>query len=278
MRLRSIRMCRQKTSENCIAVAKSKKSLLSYGSSGTGAISHLAAELFKSMTGTDLVHVPYKGTAPAVTDVIAGQIDMMFADYAAVAPHAKAGKLRLLAVAGGKRSAAAPELPTLGEAGVKGYAVDAWFGLVAPAGVPKDIVTKINAATVNALKSADVKQRFSELGYEADRRHARAVRRDDQQRHRQIRARDQEGGHQSGVGQRVSCRLRARAAVVDDESGKRRDCAVRALLVREPAYRRRAAFARQFHRHVTALAVAVAYMRVFARALPRSASRWDPAT
>ncbi|MDB5811812.1 MAG: hypothetical protein JWN94_3934 [Betaproteobacteria bacterium] len=149
-----------------VAVAKSKKSGLSYGSSGTGAISHLAAELFKTATGTDIVHVPYKGTAPAVTDVIAGQIDMMFADYAAVAPHAKAGKLRLLAVAGSKRSASAPELPTVGQAGVKGYAVDAWFGLVAPPGVPKDIVAKLNAVTVNALKSAEVKQRFGDLGYE----------------------------------------------------------------------------------------------------------------
>ena len=149
-----------------IAVAKSKKSLLSYGSSGTGAVSHLAAELFKSMSGTDLVHVPYKGTAPAITDVIAGQIDMMFADYAAIAPHAKVGKLRMLAVAGGKRSGTAPELPTIGESGVKGYAVDAWFGLVAPPGVSKDIVARINTVTVNALKLADVKQRFSELGYE----------------------------------------------------------------------------------------------------------------
>ncbi|HEX3169056.1 MAG TPA: tripartite tricarboxylate transporter substrate binding protein [Burkholderiales bacterium] len=149
-----------------IAVAKSKKSLLSYGSSGTGAVSHLAAELFKSMSGTDLVHVPYKGTAPAITDVIAGQIDMMFADYAAIAPHAKVGKLRMLAVAGGKRSGTAPELPTIGESGVKGYAVDAWFGLVAPPGVSKDIVARINTVTVNALKSADVKQRFGELGYE----------------------------------------------------------------------------------------------------------------
>ena len=149
-----------------IAVAKAKKSLLSYGSSGTGAVSHLAAELFKSMSGTDLVHVPYKGTAPAITDVIAGQIDMMFADYAAIAPHAKVGKLRMLAVAGGKRSGTAPELPTIGESGVKGYAVDAWFGLVGPAGVPKDIVARINTVTVNALKSADVRQRFGELGYE----------------------------------------------------------------------------------------------------------------
>jgi tripartite-type tricarboxylate transporter receptor subunit TctC len=149
-----------------IAVAKAKKTLLSYGSSGTGAISHLAAELFKSMSGTDIVHVPYKGTAPAITDVIAGQIDMMLADHAAIAPHAKAGKLRMLAVAGGKRSSVEPSLPTIGESGVKGYAVDAWFGIVAPAGVPKDIVAKLNVATVNALKSSDVKQRFGELGYE----------------------------------------------------------------------------------------------------------------
>ena len=149
-----------------IAVAKAKKSLLSYGSSGIGAVSHLAAELFKSMSGINLVHVPYKGTVPAITDVIAGQIDMMFADYAAIAPHAKVGKLRMLAVAGARRSASEPELPTIGESGVKGYAVDAWFGLVAPAGVPKDIVARINTVTVNALKSADVKQRFGELGYE----------------------------------------------------------------------------------------------------------------
>jgi tripartite-type tricarboxylate transporter receptor subunit TctC len=91
---------------------------------------------------------------------------MMFADYAAIAPHAKVGKLRMLAVAGGKRSATAPELPTIGESGVKGYAVDAWFGLVAPPGMAKDIVARINTVTVNALKSADVRQRFGELGYE----------------------------------------------------------------------------------------------------------------
>ncbi|MCX7135194.1 MAG: tripartite tricarboxylate transporter substrate binding protein, partial [Proteobacteria bacterium] len=155
-----------KNVKELIAVAKAKKSPLSYGSSGTGAIPHLAAELFKSMTGTDIVHVPYKGTAPAVTDVIAGQIDMMLADYAAVVSHAKAGKLRLIAVAGAKRMIAAPELPTIAESGVKGYAVDAWFGLVAPAGVPKDIAAKLSVATINALKLPDVKQRFGDLGYE----------------------------------------------------------------------------------------------------------------
>jgi tripartite-type tricarboxylate transporter receptor subunit TctC len=150
-----------------VAVARSRKGLLSYGSSGTGAMSHLAAELFKAASGADIVHVPYKGTAPSVTDMIAGQIDMMFADLAAVAPHAKAGKLRLLATAGSRRSAAAPELPTMAEAGIKGYAVDTWFGIVAPVATPKDIVAKLNTAIVNALNMQDVKQRFEELGYEA---------------------------------------------------------------------------------------------------------------
>jgi len=150
-----------------VAIARSKKGLLSYGSSGTGAMSHLAAELFKAASGADIVHVPYKGTAPAVTDVIAGQIDMMLADLSAVAPHEKVGKLRLLAAAGSKRTPAAPQLPTMAEAGVKDYAVDTWFGVVAPAGTPKDIVAKLNTAIVNGLKSPEVKQRFDQLGYEA---------------------------------------------------------------------------------------------------------------
>jgi tripartite-type tricarboxylate transporter receptor subunit TctC len=150
-----------------VLIAKSKRQLLSYGSSGVGSMSHLAAELFKAATGADIVHVPYKGTAPSLTDVIAGQIDMMFADLAAVAPHEQAGKLRLLAAAGSKRSAAVPQLPTMAQAGVKGYAVDTWFGVVAPAGVPKDIIAKLNTAIVNGLRAPDVKQRFDQLGYEA---------------------------------------------------------------------------------------------------------------
>ena len=156
-----------KSVRELVAIAKSKKGLLSYGSSGTGAMSHLAAELFKAASGADIVHVPYKGTAPAVTDLIAGQIDMMLADLAAVAPHEKTGKLRLLAAAGSKRSPAAPQLPTMIEAGVKDYAVDTWFGIVAPAGTPRDIVVKLNSAIVAALKASDVKQRFDQLGYEA---------------------------------------------------------------------------------------------------------------
>ena len=150
-----------------IAASKAQKGGLTFGSSGSGAMSHLAAELLKADSGANLLHVPYKGTAPAVTDVMAGQIDMMIADYAALAPYEKIGKLRLLAVAGSRRAAVAPQLPTIAESGIKGYAVDAWFGIVAPAGVPKDVVAKLNAAIVNGVKAADVKQRFHDLGYEA---------------------------------------------------------------------------------------------------------------
>ncbi len=149
-----------------IAASKAQKSGLTFGSSGSGSMSHLAAELLKASSGANLLHVPYKGTAPSVTDVMAGQIDMMIADYAALAPFEKIGKLRLIAVAGSRRAAVAPQLPTIAESGVKGYAVDAWFGIVAPAGVPKDIVAKLNTAIVNGVKSADVRARFGELGYE----------------------------------------------------------------------------------------------------------------
>ena len=150
-----------------VAIAKSKKGRLSYGSSGSGSVSSLAAEMLKAATGADIVHVPYKGTAPAVTDMIAGQIDMMLADYATVEPFEKTGKLRLLALAGSKRLSLAPQLPTIAEAGIEGYAMDVWFGIVAPAGTPRDIVMKLNAAIVNGLKAADVRQRFGGLGYEA---------------------------------------------------------------------------------------------------------------
>ena len=155
-----------KSIRELIAASKAQKGGLSFGSSGAGSMSHLAAELLRAEGGANLIHVPYKGTAPAVTDTMAGQIDMMIADYAALAPFEKIGKLRLLAVAGSRRAAIAPNLPTVAESGVKGYAVDAWFGIIAPAGVPKDTVAKLNAAIVSGLKAPEVKQRFGELGYE----------------------------------------------------------------------------------------------------------------
>ncbi len=155
-----------KNMKELVAIAKTKPAYLSYGSSGTGSMSSLAAELINSTMGTQIVHVPYKGTAPSVTDMIAGQIDMMVADLSAVAPHVKSGKLRMIATAGSTRTRGAPELPTVAESGYPGYAVDAWFGIVAPAKTPQDIVTKLSAAIVNVMKGPDVRSRFDQLGYD----------------------------------------------------------------------------------------------------------------
>ncbi len=149
-----------------IAVARKKDGYLSYGSSGMGSMSSLAAEMLKSMSKTEIVHVPYKGTAPALIDVISGQIDMMLADFAVIKPHSDAGKLRVIGVTGSKRSTAAREVPTIAESGLPGYELSPWFGVVAPAGVPKDIVVKLNATIGGSLKSADVLKRLATLGYE----------------------------------------------------------------------------------------------------------------
>ena len=149
-----------------IAVAKRKAGLLSYASSGVGSMSALAAELLKSLSGAEIVHIPYKGTAPALTDVASGQVDMMLADLSLVQRFAETGKLRMIAVTGSRRSGAAPSVPTMTESGLKGYVIEPWFGVVAPAGVPRDIVEKLNAAIVASLKAADVTQRLTALGYE----------------------------------------------------------------------------------------------------------------
>jgi tripartite-type tricarboxylate transporter receptor subunit TctC len=129
-------------------------------------MSSLAAELISSLGGAKMVHVPYKGTAPAVVAMVSGEIDLMVADLSAVAGHAKAGKLKMIAAAGSRRATAAPELPTVAESGLKGYAVDAWFGIVVPAKTPSDIVAKLSGAVVSAVKSPDVRGRFEQLGYD----------------------------------------------------------------------------------------------------------------
>ena len=149
-----------------IAIAKKKAGYLSYGSSGTGSMSSLAAELLKAMAGADILHVPYKGTAPALTDVIGGQIDMMFADLALVKRYADDGKLKILAVTGGTRAATLPNVPTIAESGLKGYVIEPWFGVVAPAGVNRDIVARLNSAIVASLKTPEVLQRLNNLGYD----------------------------------------------------------------------------------------------------------------
>ncbi|OGA47968.1 MAG: hypothetical protein A3F74_02640 [Betaproteobacteria bacterium RIFCSPLOWO2_12_FULL_62_58] len=155
-----------KNVKELIAIARRKAGYLSYASSGTGSMSSLAAELFKSLAGADVVHIPYKGTAPALTEVVGGQVDMMFADLALIQPLAKAGKLRVIAVTGTRRAPVARDVPTISESGLRGYEIEPWFGVVAPAGVPRDIVSRLNAAIASGLKSSDVIQRLDALGYE----------------------------------------------------------------------------------------------------------------
>ena len=155
-----------RTVRELIELARSKKGslTLTYGA-GYGSASNIAMELLKSMTGVDIMHVPYKGFAPALTDLLAGQIDMTVGDYSTMAPYARAGKLRVLAIASGRRSTAASQYPTIAEAGVDGYVLDFWFGFVVPAATPADIVAKLNSATVDALNAPDVRQVFDERGY-----------------------------------------------------------------------------------------------------------------
>ena len=156
-----------RTLRELIVLARSKKGAMSYGSGGVGSMTNLAGELLKAMAGVDILHVPYKGLSSAVVACLAGQVDMIFPDIATAKPLAKAGKLRMLAVTGGTRSALAPELPTIAEAGVDGYAVDIWLGIVAPAATPKDIVAKLNAAIAGALKDTEFRQRLADRGFEA---------------------------------------------------------------------------------------------------------------
>ena len=155
-----------KTVAELIKLALKKKDLLSYGSSGSGSSSHVAAELFSAATGASMVHVPYKGTGPSLTAVVAGEIDLMFADLIPALPHAKNGRLRLLATIGSRRPAAAPELPTLTEAGVKMHPMDGRYGIVAPTGTSREIIVKLHAAIINALKTPEVQQRFSQIGFD----------------------------------------------------------------------------------------------------------------
>ena len=149
-----------------IAYAKANPGKLSYGSPGLGSTAHMSVELFKTMTGTDMLHVPYKGSAGVMQDVIAGQIAVTIDNMPVYLPQVKAGKLRALAVSPAKRSPAVPDLPTIAEAGVPGYDATAWFGLVAPAGVPRPIVAKLAGETQRILRLPDVAERLSGLGAE----------------------------------------------------------------------------------------------------------------
>jgi tripartite-type tricarboxylate transporter receptor subunit TctC len=148
-----------------IAYAKAHPGKLSYASSGTGGAPHLAGELFKSMAGADMVHISYKGAAPATTAVMTGEVKVMFAGMGAALPFIKAGKLRALGVAGSKRSVAMPDLPMIGEY-LKGYEASTWFGMFAPAGTPNQIITKLNADVLKVMSRSDVEGQLFSQGYE----------------------------------------------------------------------------------------------------------------
>jgi len=156
-----------KSVKELIAYAKANPGKLSYGSAGNGGGTHLAGELFKDIAHVDLLHVPYKGSAPAMTDLLGGQVQLMFSDGPTALPQIKGGKVRALAVGSPKRSALAPDVPTMGEAGLAGYDAYSWSGIVVPAATPKEIVAKLNADIVKALNDPEVKKRLLENGAEA---------------------------------------------------------------------------------------------------------------
>ncbi len=149
-----------------IAIAKAKPGQLTGGSSGAGGSSHLALEYFKMLSGTDILHVPYKGAAPAITDMIAGQVSIIFTTPVTAQGMIRAGKIKALAVAGNRRLDVFPDVPTTSEQGMKGYDVNIWFGISAPAGTPRPLILRIARDLHTATASADVKERFAGLGLE----------------------------------------------------------------------------------------------------------------
>jgi tripartite-type tricarboxylate transporter receptor subunit TctC len=149
-----------------IALAKAKPGELNFGSAGSGSGGHLFVEMFASMARVKLMHVPYKGAAPATTATLSGETIFMFDNIVTTLPLARAGKLRPLGVTTATRSAAAPEMPTIAEAGVPGYDANAWFGVFAPAGTPQAVVNRLNAEIVRIVKLPEVRERFLALGAE----------------------------------------------------------------------------------------------------------------
>ena len=156
-----------KDMQTLVQLAKSKPGGLTYASSGNGGAGHLGGELFQEQTGTKLTHVPYRGSAPAITDVLAGRVDLMVVELASVATRVASGDLTLIAVTGKKRSEAAPSVPTVSETGIDGYAFSGWAGLLAPAGVPPAIVDRLNREVVAVLNTPEIRQRFNTQGVEA---------------------------------------------------------------------------------------------------------------
>ena len=153
-----------KSVKELIALAKSRPGQLNYASAGIGTPPHLSGELFKTMAGVDMVHVPYKGNGPAYTDLIGGQVTVMFPNVSTATAHVRAGKLRALAVTTKNRTAIAPELPTISEAGVPGYDVSSWYGLLAPAGTPPAVVSKLQREIARVLRLPDVSEKLTSQG------------------------------------------------------------------------------------------------------------------
>ncbi len=148
-----------------MALARAEPGKMNYASSGNGTSIHMSGEMFKHLTKVDIVHIPYKGSAPAVSDLLGGQVMMMFDNIPSALPHIKSGKLRALAVTGAKRDPLLPDVPTVAEAGVPGYESGVWFGLAVPAATPKDEIARLNDAAVKGTKSPEFIKRMTELGY-----------------------------------------------------------------------------------------------------------------
>ena len=155
-----------KNVKELIALAGAKPGQLNFASAGNGNATHLAGELFKSVAKVDIVHVPYKGTGPALVDLVGGQVQIMFSNFTAALPQIRSGKLRALAVTGEQRTPTAPDIPTVIESGLKGYTVTSWYGLVAPAHTPQPVVAKLNAEIVKVLKQPGIRDRLAGDGAE----------------------------------------------------------------------------------------------------------------
>jgi tripartite-type tricarboxylate transporter receptor subunit TctC len=155
-----------KTMQEFLAYARANPGGVAYGSGGVGSAGHLSVELLQALTGTKLTHVPYKGSGPALTDLVGGQIQAMLLTMPAATPHLKAARLRAIATSGAKRSSALPDLPTIAEAGVPGYEYTPWFGVFAPASLPRELALRLNHAVTRSLADADVRDKLAQQGLE----------------------------------------------------------------------------------------------------------------
>jgi tripartite-type tricarboxylate transporter receptor subunit TctC len=153
-----------KSARELVALARAKPGQINFASAGSGGPTHMAGEMLKSMAGIDIVHVPYKGNAAALGDLVAGRVQMMFSNLLTAMPHARAGKLRALAISTARRSPQAPELPTIAESGVPGYDITPWYGIFAPAGTPRAIVMKLNREVVEIVNATETRERFRTQG------------------------------------------------------------------------------------------------------------------